>query len=135
MGTLLYQEAYEKRRRSASEAVAGIANGETLLVGMSAGQPPALLAAIADRVRANDLKGLRLYYKIAMQPLATTLLAEDVLEKLDAHTFFVGGPDRQIEKVQAQTHIKRVSFVPANFSQIPRLVGEHIPVETFVVTV
>jgi itaconate CoA-transferase len=135
MSTHSYQDAYDTRRRSAAEAVAAIADGETLLVAMSAGQPPALLAAIADRVRANDLKGLKLYYKIAMQPLASTLLAEDVLEKLDAHTFFVGGPDRQIEKVQAQTHIKRVSFVPANFSQIPRLVGEHIPVETFVVTV
>jgi itaconate CoA-transferase len=135
MSTLLYQEAYEKRRHSPSEAVAAVADRETLLVAMSAGQPPALLTAIADRVRANDLKGLKLYYKIAMQPLASTLLAEDVLQKIDAHTFFVGGPDHQIEKVQGQTHIKRVSFVPANFSQIPGLFGQHIPVDTFVVTV
>jgi itaconate CoA-transferase len=135
MSATSYQEAYEKRRYGAAEAVAAIADGETLLVAMSAGQPPALLAAIAERVRANDLKGLKLYYKIAMQPLAATLLAEDVLEKVDAHTFFVAGPDHQIEKAQARTHLKRLSFVPVNFSQLPRLFGEHISVDTFVVTV
>ena len=102
---------------------------------MAIGQPPALLAALADRLRSNDLKQIRLYYKIAMEPLATSLLAEDVIEKVDAHSFFIGGPDHEIIKRQLKTGKKLLSFVPVNFSQIPRLFEEIIALDTFIVTV
>ena len=42
------------------------ATARTLLVGMAIGQPPALLEAIAARMRSGDLHTLRLYYKLAM---------------------------------------------------------------------
>jgi itaconate CoA-transferase len=119
----------------AAGAVADIADGETLVVGMAVGQPASLLAAIADRVRANDLKKLKVFYKIAMEPMAKTLLADDVLGKIDAHSFFIAGPDHQIEKAQAADHVKRMSFVPVNFSQLPRVLGREIPIDTFVVAV
>ena len=134
-GTQLYTDLYAARSRTAAAAVADIRNGETLVVAMAAGQPPSLLAAIADRVRAGDLKGLSVYYKLAMQPMGDTLLSEGVLEKIDAHSFFVAGPDHKIERDQARTHVKQMSFVPINFSQIPHLFERQISVDTFVVTV
>ncbi|MDO8974935.1 CoA-transferase [Reyranella sp.] len=51
---------------TAAKAVAGVRDGATVSLGMAIGQPPALLAALADRLRSNDLKKIRLYYKIAM---------------------------------------------------------------------
>jgi len=128
-------EMYAAKLTTADRAVATIADGETIAPGMAIGQPPAVLAAIAARLRANDLKKLRLYYKIAMEPLAKSLLAEDVIGKVDAHSFFIGAPDHEIIKRQAATGRKLVSFVPVNFSQIPRLFEEIIALDTFVVTV
>jgi itaconate CoA-transferase len=128
-------ETYAAKLTTPEKAVSGIADGETVAAGMAIGQPPALLAAIAARLRANDLKKIRFYYKIAMEPLAKSLLAEDVVEKIDAHSFFFGGPDHEIVKRQAKTGRKVISFVPVHFSQIPRLFEEIIALDTFVVTV
>lgn len=128
-------EFYAEKLVTAAEAVSTLADGETVAVGMAIGQPPALLEAIAARLRAGDLGKLRVYFKIAMEPLARTLLAEDVIDKIDAHTFFVGTPDHDIIRRQAATGRKILSFVPVNFSQIPRLFEELIALDTFVVTV
>ena len=96
-------ELYGAKLTTPEQAVSAIATAETVSCGMAIGQPPALLAAMADRLRAGDLGGIRLYYKIAMEPLGSTLLAEDVIEKVDAHSFFIGAPDHQIIKRQAQS--------------------------------
>jgi itaconate CoA-transferase len=130
-----YAEMYAAKLSSAVVAVAPLADGETIAPGMAIGQPPAILAAIADRIRSGNLKRIKLYYKIAMEPLAQTLLADDVLDKIDAHSFFIAGPDHDIIKRQAHSGRKLLSFVPVNFSQIPRLFEEIINLDTFVVTV
>jgi itaconate CoA-transferase len=135
MSSSEYADTYAAKCKTAANAVAAMADDETLAVGMAIGQPPALLAAIADRVRGGTLRGLKVYYKIAMDPLATTLLADDVLDKITLNSFFIAGRDHDIIKRQAQTGRKLISFVPVNFSQIPRLFEEIIPVDTFVVTV
>ena len=130
-----YADLYAGKLTTAARAVAGVSDGATVSLGMAIGQPPALLAALAGRLRSNDLKRIRLYYKIAMEPLAKSLLAEDVIEKVDAHSFFIGGPDHEIIKRQVKTGKKLLSFVPVNFSQIPRLFEEFIALDTFIVTV
>jgi len=128
-------DLYQAKLTTPERAVSTIATAETVSCGMAIGQPPALLAATADRLRSGDLGSIRLYYKIAMEPLGSTLLAEDVIEKVDAHSFFIGTPDHQIIKRQAQSGRKLVSFVPVNFSQIPRLFTELIDLDTFLITV
>ena len=52
-----YAEAYAMRQKSAAEAVAGIADGETLVVGMAVGQPSALLDAVAEREGCGAVGG------------------------------------------------------------------------------
>jgi len=129
-----YTDLYQSKILSPQEAVAPIKSGSTLLVAMAAGAPPALMDAIADRVRSDDLKDLVLYYKLAPPRLIETLLADGVLPKLKAHTFFVAGKEREIIKKQQKTGTKLLSFVPVNFSQIPRLVAQMKP-DTFIVQV
>lgn len=128
-------DLYGSKLMPAEQAVASVTSGETVSCGMAIGQPPALLAALADRIRAGDLGEIRLYYKIAMAPLQKSLLAEDVVDKVDAHSFFIGAPDHQIIKHQVRTGRKVLSFVPVHFSQIPRLFEELIELDTFLITV
>lgn len=129
------RDLYASKLSTASEAVAQIADGETLSCGMAIGQPPALLEALGARLRTDDLKSCRLYYKIGMKPLEDSLLVPEVLEKIDAHCFFLSGKDHEIVKQQNQSGKKLLSFVPVHFSQLPRLFEEHIELDTFMVTV
>ncbi len=102
---------------------------------MAVAEPPALLSAIADRVRSGELTGLRLYYMLSMPALASTLLADGVCERIDVHALFLAGRGREIISQQAAGDQKTLCFVPVNFSQIPRLFEESIDLDTFVVTV
>ncbi|WP_218014471.1 acetyl-CoA hydrolase/transferase family protein [Mycolicibacterium palauense] len=129
------QEQYSAKLTTAEEAVAPIAAGEYVSCAMAVAQPPALLSALADRLRSGDLSGIRLYYKFALDPLATTLLADDVIEKVDAHTMFIHGRDHELIKGQIKSGRKVVSYVPVHFSQVPRVFEDTIDLDTFLVTV
>jgi itaconate CoA-transferase len=128
-------DLYNSKLTTPADAVAPVATGETVSCGMAIGQPPALLAALADRLRSGDLGNINLYYKLAMEPLAATLLADGVIEKVNARSFFINPRDRLLIRQQARTGRKLVSFVPVHFSDIPRLFEELIDLDTFLVTV
>jgi len=130
-----YSNQYQSKLVTPEKAVQNIKNNTTLVVAMAAGAPPALLKAIAQRVKNDDLKGLQVWFKIATKHLGESLLADDVIEKIDAHSMFLSGIDHAIVKRQQQTGKKLLSFVPVNFSQIPRLMREVVKVNTFVITV
>jgi itaconate CoA-transferase len=130
-----YDGVYAERLSTAAEAVRAIPDGATLSVGMAAGEPPALLEAIAERVRSGELAGLRLYYMNSFPALATTLLADEVLEQIDVRAMFLASRGRQIVTDQVYGDHKTLNFVPVNFSQVPRLFEESIDLDTFVVTV
>lgn len=128
-------ELYAAKLTTPAEAVAAIAAGETVSAGMAIGQPPALLAALGQRLRTDDLQAIRFYYKIGMQPISEALLAEGVREKIDPHCFFLSGTEHQIIKDQTRSGHKIMSFVPVHFSDLPRLFREVIDLDTFLVTV
>jgi itaconate CoA-transferase len=65
----------------------------------------------------------------------TTLIRPEVLSRVDARCFFMGDPDRKMVKLGISEGRKYLSYVPINFSNIPRVLTEHIHVNTFVVTV
>lgn len=129
------EDIYRAKLTTPERAAGFIATAETISCGMGVGQPPALLTAVAERLRTGDLGRIRLYYKLAMEPLATTLLADDVIEHVDACSFFISRPDRRIISHQKKTGNKLLSFVPTHFSDIPRLFEETIDLDTFLVTV
>jgi itaconate CoA-transferase len=54
---------------------------------------------------------------------------------VDARVFFMGDPDRKMVALGISEGRKYLSYVPINFSNIPRALTEHIRVNTFLVTV
>ncbi len=126
---------YDAKLTSPDEAVSGIESGSAISFGMAAGQPPALLNAIASRIRNGDLRDLRVYYKLAMKHAADTILADDVLHAVHPCPLFMTDVDRRITDRQRHSGRKILSYVPSYFYQVPRLLTEFIPIDAFVITV
>jgi itaconate CoA-transferase len=131
----VYQDEYKRKLMTAQDAVKPLQSKTNIAFGMGAGQPPALLEAIAQRLRTSSLEQLKIYYKIAMEHAAKTVLAPDVLHAIEAHPLFMTEVDRAIIKKQMETGKKVLSFVPSYFYQIPRLLTEFISIDCFVITV
>ena len=68
---------YEAKLCTPDEAVCHIQSGNCMGFGIGIAQPPALLEAVARRLRAGDLADLRIYYTIAMKHAQETVLADD----------------------------------------------------------
>lgn len=82
------QAEYAKKLTTADEAVKRIASGSILCVALGVGMPSGLARAFADRVLANDLKDLILYYQHSMKYAGETFARPEVLAKMDARNFF-----------------------------------------------
>jgi len=135
MGYRTPKEDYAAKLTTPAKAVEGIANGSTLCLALAVGMPGGLARAVADRILAGDLKDLNLYYQHSMKYSEETLIRPEVLSKVDARVFFMGDPDRKMVALGISEGRKYLSYVPINFSNIPRALTEHIRVNTFVVTV
>jgi len=135
MGYRTPKEDYAAKLTTPAKAVEGIANGSTLCLALAVGMPGGLARAVADRILAGDLKDLNLYYQHSMKYSEETLIRPEVLSKVDARVFFMGDPDRKMVALGISEGRKYLSYVPINFSNIPRALTEHIRVNTFLVTV
>jgi itaconate CoA-transferase len=129
------RDQYAKKLTTPDEAVREIKSGSTLSFGMAAGQPPALLGAIASRLRSGDLGDIRIYYQQAMKHAAETILADDVLHAVHPHPLFMTDVDRRIVDKQRHSGQKILNYIPSYFYQVPRLLTEFIPIDTFVIAV
>jgi itaconate CoA-transferase len=125
----MYKGDYQKRLTTPAKAIEYIAHESTIVHGMGTGEPPALLEAIADRIRANDLKGIKIFSLLPMKHVGRTLLAPDLSDRLSAYCWFVTGEDRELVKC-GMNH-----FVPNEFHQIPRLLRDFMKVDVAVTTV
>jgi itaconate CoA-transferase len=128
-------QEYRHRLTTPDQAVRDLQSGSKLGFGIAVGQPPALLAAIAGRLRSGELNDLSIYYKLAMKHAAETVLADDVLHAVHPYPLFLTDVDRRIIKKQIALGKKILSYVPAYFYQMPRLFAEFIRLDTFVITV
>ncbi len=135
MGHQTPNEQYAAKLTTPEQAVKCIQNGSTLCLALAAGMPGGLAKAVAERILAGDLKNLNLYYQHSMKYSEETLIRPEVLSKVDARCFFMGDPDRKMVALGISEGRKYLSYVPINFSNIPRALTEHIHVDTFVVTV
>jgi itaconate CoA-transferase len=129
------KDDYAAKLTTPAKAVEGIANGSTLCLALAVGMPGGLARAVADRILAGDLKDMNLYYQHSMKYSEETLICPEVLSKVDARCFFMGDPDRKMVARGIAEGRKYLSYVPINFSNIPRVLVEQIHVNTFVVTV
>ena len=125
----MYKGEYQKKLTSPAKAVERIAHESTIVHGMGTGEPPALLGAIADRVRAGDLEGIKVFSLLPMEHVGRTLLAPDLSDRLSAYCWFVSGADRELVKCGLN------HFVPNEFHQLPRLLRDFMTVDVTVTTV
>lgn len=124
-----YTEVYKKKLTTPQKAVERIKNGDTLVHGATISEPPALLAAIADRARQGDLKHLIVYTSLPMDHAARTVLAPDLADCIEAYSWFVTPADR------ARVKVGLSYYVPNYVHQIPRLCCDHMDIDVVITTV
>ena len=125
----IYTAEYKQKLTTPEKAIGRIKNGNTVVLGMGNAEPPALLAAIADRAREGDLKDIKLFSLFPMEHSAKTVLAPDLSDCIQAYSWFVSGKDRDMVKVGLNY------FVPNYFHQIPRLCREFMQIDATITTV
>lgn len=123
---------YRAKLRTAADAVAPIMSGNKIAMGMAAAEPPALLAALADRVRSARLSDIALWYFHSMAHAAETVLRRELLGQIKPHCMFLSPVERALI---AEGAAGLIEFVPTAFSASPRLLSEQVALDYFVTTV
>ncbi|MBM3119751.1 MAG: acetyl-CoA hydrolase/transferase family protein [Chloroflexi bacterium] len=118
-----YFAEYRKKLTTPEKAVEDIQDGSTIVPGMVSAEPPALLAAIANRARQGDLKNISVYFLHPAEHAAMTILAPDLCDCVQIYSWFVGLADR------ARVRVGLNYFVPNYFHQIPRLLSDFMQVD------
>lgn len=135
METAMPNALYAQRLMSAAEAAALIPPGARVAMGLGFSQPPALLAALADRARAGQVDDVRLYYLLSTGIAGQTVLADELMGRIRPMSLFHSALERGLEaRARAAGRPNPVTFVPTGFQQVPRLMRE-AGVDTLVCTV
>ncbi len=125
----MHHKEYMKKLTTPQQAVANIADRSAIAHGMTNAEPPALLAALADRVRRGDLKEIKIFSLLPMRTAAETILSQDLAERVHAFSWFVSDVNRDFVRIGLN------DFVPNNFHEIPRLCKESIDIDVTITTV
>jgi itaconate CoA-transferase len=126
---------YRAKLRSAADAVSEIADGANVAMGMAVSEPPALLAALAERVESGALAGFNLWYFHSMAHAAGSVLRFELTDRIRPHCMFLTGVERELMRRGALAGCNPVEFVPSAFSEAPRLLAGTVRPDAFVVTV
>jgi itaconate CoA-transferase len=124
-----WHEAYKGKLKSPEEAVALIADGASIVQPIIAGEPPAILGAIAGAARAGRFTSLTMRALLPFVATKATVLQPEVNEVIRWESLFLGGADRDAVKEG------RAGYTPNYFHQVPRLLSEFIPVDVAIATV
>ena len=125
---------YLSKRMPARAAVAGIPSGGHIAMGMAAAEPPALLAALAERVEAGELDDLKLWYFHSVEHAGRTLLRRELLDRVRPHCMFLSAIERELIRGNTDGP-SPIEFVPVAFSDSSRLLSERVPLDAFIITV
>ena len=124
-----WQEEYRRKVTSADDAAALIPDGSSIVQPLIAGEPPAVLAAIAKRARSGGFTNLTMRALLPFSATKATVLDPELKDVIRWDSLFVGGADR------AAVAEGRAGFTPNFFHQVPRLLSEFIPVDVCIATV
>jgi len=125
----IYTPLYKKKLTSPDQSVKKTKNGSTIVHGLAAAEPPALLKALADRCRSDGLKDIKVHSLLATDIVSSTLLAPDLSDCVEAYSWFVSKSSRSAVKVGLDY------FVPNHFHQVPRLMKDYLDIDLVVTTV
>jgi len=124
-----YRAQYRGKLTTPEQAVSGIKSGSTLVHGLAAAEPPALLQAIADRIRAGGLSNLSVHSLLPTENVSKTLLSPDLADCVQAFSWFVSKSSRSAVRVGLNY------YVPNHFHQVPRLMRENLDIDVTVTAV
>ncbi|HBH89830.1 acetyl-CoA hydrolase/transferase C-terminal domain-containing protein [Ponticaulis sp.] len=130
-----YQAEYKAKLCAPADAVRFARSGSNISMGMALGEPPALLAALNEKIVAGNLTDIRLWYFHSMPAAAQTLLRYDMMDHVHPHCMFMGPTERALAERGETEGRKVLNFVPVAFSDAPRLLSQHVQLDTFIVTV
>lgn len=126
---------YQSRLTTVEAAAAGIPSGARLAIGMAMNEPPGLLAALARRAEDGLVEGIRAYYYESTPILSDTILKYGLQDRIAPYCMFVTAAERALIKRSHEDGRKVVNYVPSTFHQAPRLLIEHIGIDTVIATV
>ncbi|QGY32462.1 acetyl-CoA hydrolase/transferase family protein [Pantoea cypripedii] len=127
---------YAEKLTTPDDAVSAIPSGSRLSMGMYAGEPPALLNALAQRAEQGEVGDLRVYYYETARIAGDSILRYELNDRIKPYSMFITGVERAlIRRGMEDDGRKVVNYVPSNFHQAPRLLADEIGIDTFVHTV
>ncbi|MDP9651031.1 acetyl-CoA hydrolase/transferase family protein [Paraburkholderia caledonica] len=126
---------YQSKLTTPEAAVSLIDSGSRISIGMAAAEPPALLAALANRAAAGKVEGIRAYYYESTPLLNETILRYELNDRIAPFSMFITSAERALIKRGLEDGRKVVSYVPSTFHQAPRLLSEHIGIDTLLIIV
>lgn len=129
------QKRYRSKLLSADDAALILKNNSKLALGMGVAQPPALMKALADRVRNHDLSHLSVYYMHASHAAVETLLVEELMDVVKPHPLFMSHHDRELANKGLQKGKKYVDYIPCTFHQAGKILVNEVGIDCFMVTV
>ena len=126
---------YTERLMSAADAVALIPSGARVAMGLGFSQPPAILAALAERAAAGQVDDVSLYYLLSTGIAGGTVFRDELMGRIRPMSLFHSAIERGLEaRARAAGRPNPVTFIPTGFQQVPRLMRE-AGVDTLICTV
>jgi itaconate CoA-transferase len=130
-----HQDLYRGRLTSPQLALRDLPKRCSVLLGIFAAQPPALVRALADRAKAGEIDEALVYYMHATPATIEALIRLDLMDVIKLYPFFLGAGERGLVRQLNEQSRKIVHFVPNSFSEIPRIVRERPPFDVFLLQV
>ena len=125
----MYENEYKRKLTKPAIAADFLKNGDTIIHGMAAGEPPALLEALADKIERDDLRDIKVLSLLPMKHAKNTLLKPELSTQVYAYTYFVSSADRDLTGVGID------QFIPNHFHEVPRLINDYMSCDIVVTTV
>ena len=129
----MFEAEYKKKLRTAEEAVQLIPSRGNLSMGMGVSEPPAVLAALEQRILRHEIENLRIYYSHSVAA-ASAILKYEYMDVIKPHPFFPVAAERELARKGALEGRKVVYYMPGNFSKMPRVLAD-IGMDAFIVMV
>jgi len=130
----MYQAEYKSKLMTAQAAADLMPARGRLSMGMAVSEPPALLAALEDRVKAGAIDELRVYYSHSVAAAAVTILKYEYMGVIKPHPFFPTIIERTLFEQGQRDHRQVIFYMPGNFSAMPRTLAA-IGIDAFIVMV
>ena len=130
-----HEDLYRRRLTSPELALRDLPKRCSVLLGIFAAQPPALVQTLADRAKAGEIHEARVYYMHATPATIEALIRIDLMDAIKLYPFFLGAGERGLVRQLNECSRKMVHFVPNSFSEIPRIVRERPPFDVFLLQV